>query len=71
MLFRSEGDCGRDDLLGAEDSGQDAEAGIWDAYNADVGLDCGEGVIGSEDIVLGERVEEGRFSDIGKADDSD
>ena len=68
MLFRS---CSRDDLFRAEDACEDVEAWVWDANDADIGLDSGKRVIRSEDVVFGERVEEGRFSDIGKADDSD
>ena len=62
--------CSSDLLLGAEDSGQNCQPWIWDAYNADIRLDCGKGVIRSKNIVLGEGVKEGRLSDIGQTDDS-
>jgi len=44
---------------------------IWDAYNANIGFNRGEWVIRSQDIVLGQGVEKGRFSDIRQTDDSD
>jgi hypothetical protein len=47
------------------------EALIRNANDANIGFNSGKGVICSKDIVFGERVKEGRFSDIGKADDSD
>ncbi len=59
-----EGDCGRNDFFRTKNLGEHLKAGIRDAYNANIWFDCGEGVIGSQDIVLGQGVEEGRLSDI-------
>ena len=67
----NEGNRGRDDFFRAKDARKDVEARIGNADDANIGFDCGEGVIRGEDIVLGERVKEGRLSDIRQTDDSD
>ena len=46
-------------------------AWVWDAYDANIGLDGGERVISGEDIVLGERIKEGRLTHVWKTNDSD
>lgn len=61
----------REDLLGAEDLRELAEAGVGDADHAHVRLDRGERVVGRQHVVLGQGVEQGRLADIRQADDSD
>lgn len=60
-----------EDLLGVEDLGEDGQARVGDADDADVGLDRGERVVGRQHVVLGQGVEQGRFADIRQTDDSD
>ena len=43
-------------LFGMEDLRQFSEARIWNTYYAHIWLDSCEGIVGSKDIVLGERV---------------
>ena len=38
-------------------------------YDAFVGLDGGEGIVRGQDVVAGQRIEQGRFSDVRKAND--
>ena len=63
-------DDGGLDLLGLDDFSELGEAGVRDFYDADVGLDGAEGVVGSFDAGFGQRVEEGGFADVGQADDA-
>ena len=65
-----EGDGGRKDLLRIEDFGEDREPGIRNSHDTDIRFDGGEGVVGSEDIVLRQRVEEGGLAYIRQSDDS-
>ncbi len=46
------------------------ESGIGNGDDADIGIDRGEGVVGREHLVVGERVEEGRLAHVGQADDA-
>jgi hypothetical protein len=63
-------DDGRLDLLRIDDLGQGVEARIGHFDDADVGLDGAEGVVLGGDAGLGEGIEEGRFADVGQADDA-
>ena len=65
-----EGERCRKEFFGGEDCGQLCKPLIRNADNSYVGFDGGEGVVGSQDIVLGESVKKGRLSYIGQADDS-
>src|SRR5262245_22803191 len=50
---------------------QHVETRIGYADDADVGLDRGERVVGREDLVASQGVEQGRLARVGEADDSD
>ena len=47
------------------------EALVGDGDDADVGIDRGEGVVGRQHLVVGQRIEERRLADVGQADDAD
>ena len=55
----------------AEQLGQPRQPVVGDADDADVGLDRGERVVRREDVVLGQRVEEGGLARVGEPDDAD
>ena len=57
-------------LSGFGDFGQLRQPGIWQFHDADVRLDGAERIVLGRDAGLGQRVEEGRFADIGQADDA-
>ena len=66
-----EGETRRDDFLGAGDFGQHVKARIGHGDVADIGLDGAEGIIGRLGRGrLRQRVEQGRFADIGQADNA-
>ena len=54
-----------------EDSGQDRQSFIGDPDDANIGFDGGKGVVGSQDLVLRQGVEERGFTHVWQADDSD
>ena len=66
-----EADGRRDGALGGEQVAQHPEPRVRHADDADVGLDRGERVVRREDVVAGQRVEEGRLAGVGQADDAD
>ncbi len=47
------------------------ETGVGDGDHTDVRLNCGEGVVGREDAVVGQRVEERGLADVRQPDDPD
>ena len=59
------------DPLAAEDAREHLEPVVRYADDADVRLDRREGVVRCEHVVLGQRVEQRRLSDVGETDDSD
>ena len=61
---------GGNEGLGLDEGGDFGEALIRDSYDAGVGVDGAEGVIGSLRLRRGEGVEDGGFSYVGQADDS-
>ena len=66
-----EGDGGRHLAGRVEYLGEHRQPRLGDADHADVGLDRGERVVRREDIVPGQRVEQGRLADVGQPDDAD
>ena len=62
---------GRNDLRRVVDLRQHGQPRVGHADHADVGLDGRERVVGREDVVLRQRVEQGRLADVGQADDAD
>ena len=50
---------------------KDRKSGVRYRHDANVGFDRGEGIIRREDVIIGEGVEQGRLTDVGKSDDSD
>ena len=65
-----EGHRCRDDAFGSEHLGQPGQPGVGQRNHTLIGLDGGEGVVGRQYIVAGQRIEQGRFSDVGQTDDS-
>ena len=61
----------RDDLGRLVQLGQHRQPLVGDADDADVRIDRRERVVGREDVVLGQRVEQGGLADVGQADDAD
>ena len=59
------------DLGRLEDLGEPRQPVVGHADDADVGLDRRERVVRREDVVLGQRVEEGRLARVGESDDAD
>ena len=66
-----ERNCGGDDLLGLEDSGEGREARIGHSDHSNVGLNRGEWVVRSQDIVLRQGIEKRRLTHVWESDDSD
>ena len=66
-----EGELGFDNLLRSGDLGQRIESRIGDCDLTDVRFDRAERIVGSlRRLRLRQRVEQGRFADIGQADDT-
>jgi hypothetical protein len=59
------------DLLRAKNLGQFGQSSIWHADDAHIRLDRGEGVIGRQDVVLGQGIKKGGLAHIGHTDNSD
>src|SRR5690606_15490976 len=61
-------DGGRQGLLRLDDAGEHVEARVRHGHHADVRVDRAERIVLRGDFRLGERVEERRLADVGKAD---
>ena len=66
-----EGNGRRQGALGMEDPRKHLEPGVRDANHARVRLDRREGIVGRQDVVLRQGIEESRFADNWKSDDPD
>ena len=62
---------GRNDRRAVVERGQLGQTVVGHRDDADVGLDGGEGVVGRQDVVVGQRVEQRRLADVGQPDDAD
>ena len=60
----------RHDLFRFDDNRQRGEARIGHFDNADVGLDGAEGIVLRRNASLGQRIEQGGFTDVGQTDDA-
>ena len=65
-----EGNGGRNDLFAAGLERERLEARVGHFDDADIGIDGAEGIVFRGDLFASQRVEEGRFADVRKADDS-
>src|SRR5690606_11752877 len=63
-------DHGGHDALGLDDVGQLREARVGNLDHADIGLDGAERVVFCGNARLGERIEEGRLTDVGQTNDA-
>ena len=66
-----EGHRGRHDRRIVVERGQLGQAVVGHRHHADIGVDGGEGVVGRQDLVVGQRVEERGLADVGQPDDAD
>ena len=66
-----EGHRRRKNALGAEHLGQSRQPRVGHWNDALVGFDRGERVVGRQHVITCQRIEEGRFSDVGQTDDSE
>lgn len=62
---------GRYGFFGVIEIGELGEARVGEGDNTDIGLDGGKRIIGRQNVVLGERIKERGFSDVGEADDAE
>ena len=66
-----EGHRSRHDRRVVVERGELRQAVVGHRHHPDVRIDGGEGVVGRQDLVVGQRVEERRLADVGQPDDAD
>ena len=64
-------DGGRHDLRGMHHLGELVQALVGNVHDAHVGVDRGEGVVGREPALAGQRGEQGRLAHVGQTYDTD
>ena len=65
------GDWGWNQLFRSEELGKFGQPRIGYRHDADIWLNSGEGIIGGQNIVLGQSIKKGGLTDIWQSDDSD
>jgi len=61
---------GGDDPLGLKHLGQTLQPLVGNVHHPHIGIDRAEGIVGRFGSCAGDRIEQGRFADIGQTDDS-